>query len=264
MPSLFDPSPAYLAFQQQVANPQFGAPAPPVTPAQVAFQQPVSAPQAYPQTIPPWLLPGYDPPGMDDTDREFLAEEDRKRREKYQADLLAGRLDKATLWKGLKGAQFAQKALPFAFPSGFLADKFVPEGKVRSFLSGFNPFEHARRDEVAHRAALIRNQGFIFDEQTGGWYERQTQQDQGPGAVSDFVQVSSIPDQELLEQQGVQSGSLLNDGTAAAPLLNISYDGGYGRADVHPDERYSGGGSYDFRDEPYAGSQDQDPLGHYR
>ena len=70
MADLLAPSPAFLAFQQQVANPQFGAPAPPVAPAQVAFQQPVVAapPQMYPQTIPPWLLPGYDPPGRDENE----------------------------------------------------------------------------------------------------------------------------------------------------------------------------------------------------
>jgi hypothetical protein len=187
-PRLEAVSPAYRAFQEQVANPQFGLPAPPVAPAQVAYQQ---QPQAYqqqvaPQEIPPWLLPGYEPPGMGAPDREREFRADHIAREKYRAALLADTpfyptgsasyqpgLDKETLWRGLKGAEFAQKALPFAFPGGFLVDKFLPEGKTRSLLSGFSPFEHARLDEVAHRDALIRNQGLT--------------QSYGPGAVSDFV-----------------------------------------------------------------------------
>ena len=244
MVSLLDPvlpdprleavSPAYLAFQQQVANPQFGAPAPPVAPAQVAYQQqPGQEPQAYPQTIPPWLLPGYEPPGMGAPDREREFRADHAAREKYRADLLADRLDKETLWRGLKGAQFAQKALPFAFPVGFLVDKFLPEGKTRSLLSGFSPFEHARLDEVAHRDALIRNQGLT--------------QSYGPGAVSDFVPefspgVPRVPDpppslSSVYEPHPAEFGGQAFDAAQAGGQNGGGYDprnefdqgfGGYG------------------------------------
>ena len=72
---------------------------------------------------------------MGASDREEEARAEQKRRDEYRVDLLANRLDKATLWSGLKGAQFAQKALPFASPWGYLADRFVPESGVKSFFS---------------------------------------------------------------------------------------------------------------------------------
>jgi len=59
-------SPAFLAFEEQVARAeaerlaQQNLPVPPVAPAQVAYQQ---QPQAYPQEIPPWLLPPPEEPG---------------------------------------------------------------------------------------------------------------------------------------------------------------------------------------------------------
>ena len=202
-------SPAFRAFEEQVARAeaerlaQQNLPVPPVVPAQAAYQQqPGQAPQAYPQTIPPWLLPGYEPPGMGAPDREREFRADHIAREKYRAALLADTpfyptgsasyqpgLEKETLWRGLKGAEFAQKALPVAFTGGFLVDKFLPEGKTRSLLSGFSPFKHARLDEVAHRNALIRNQGVIMNDPSPGYYrENPLHEVSGPGAVYDFEQ----------------------------------------------------------------------------
>ena len=237
-PRLEAVSPAYLAFQQQVANPQFGLPAPPVAPAQVAYQQ---QPQAYqqPQAIPPWLLPGYEPPGMGAPDREREFRADHAAREKYRADLLADRLDKETLWRGLKGAQFAQKALPFAFPGGFLVDKFLPEGKTRSLLSGFSPFEHARLDEVAHRDALIRNQGLT--------------QSYGPGAVSDFAPPPSLSSTGLGGYgpgQGIEARdfSRATFADSGQPVVIEAYPR-EGFAQIDEPFNGGGGGGYDPRNE---------------
>jgi len=167
-------SPAFTGFQDQLAaadlallNPQ---------PQVASLPPPAAAPSLLRRQPPPRNLL-FEPPGMGASDREEEARAEQKRRDEYRADLLANRLDKATLWSGLKGAQFAQKALPFASPLGYLADRFVPESGVKSFFLGFNPFEQARLDEAAHRTALMENQ--------------LSTQSYGPGAVSDAIVVDN-------------------------------------------------------------------------
>ena len=174
-------SPAFTGFQDQLAaadlallNPQ---------PQVASLPPPAAAPSLLRRQPPPRNLL-FEPPGMGASDREEEARAEQKRRDEYRADLLANRLDKATLWSGLKGAQFAQKALPFASPLGYLADRFVPESGVKSFFSGFSPFEQARLDEAAHRTALMENQ--------------LSTQSYSPSAALDYPFTRAIPLDEAL------------------------------------------------------------------
>jgi hypothetical protein len=189
-------SPAFTGFQDQLAaadlallNPQL----------QVAsLPPPAAAPSLLRRQPPPRNLL-FEPPGMGASDREEEARAEQKRRDEQRAALLGDRLDKATLWSGLKQAEFAGKALPFVFPGAYMADRLLPEGGVKSALNRFlpgMPFEQNRLDQQDWRHALLRNQGFTLSD--GVWHETQAQAKGGPGAALDFVLPTSVTPLELV------------------------------------------------------------------